>query len=299
MAVKVKKLLLVGCNGMLAQKIASLAPSEYSVEGVDLPDLDMTNLAQVEEVVNAKRPEVIVNCAAFTNVDACEAEENLATQVNGDAVGYLAQAARNVDATLVHISTDYVFAGDRTSPYTEDDQTDPQSAYGRSKLIGEKAILNSGLNKYFIVRTSWLYGPGGNNFVETIIRLTKERAELGIVADQVGSPTFTGDLADAVFALLEAASSPQSPASSLYGTYHFSNDGQCSWYEFATKIVALTRAHGELLKIEKINPINTEDYPLPARRPKYSVFSKEKYLKETGQQIPAWEEGLEKYFAER
>ena len=245
------------------------------------------------------RPEVIINCAAYTNVDRCESDQALAEKVNGTAVGYLAGAAKRVDATLVHISTDYVFDGEKSSPYVEEDHTNPQSVYGSSKLVGEQAIISSGLEKYFIVRTSWLYGPGGNNFVETIIRLAKDREELGIVADQVGSPTYTGDLAAAVFALLKSASNPRSPTPSPYGLYHFSNEGHCSWYEFATKIATVARANGEQLKVEKINPIKTEDYPLPAKRPAFSVFSKEKYSRITGKLVPLWKESLQKYFAER
>jgi dTDP-4-dehydrorhamnose reductase len=299
MADNIKKLLIVGCNGMLAQKIVSLAPPEYSVEGVDLPDFDITNQAQVEMVVNAMCPDVIINCAAYTDVDGCETEQALADQVNGTAVGFLAEAAKNVDAVLVHISTDYVFDGDKRTPYKEEDTVNPQSAYGRSKLLGEREILSSGLDKFFILRTSWLYGPGGSNFVETIVRLAKERTELGIVADQVGSPTYTGDLADAVYALLKAASSPQHPAPSLYGTYHFSNSGECSWYDFAIEIVKLAKLNGEPLKVVNIKPISTEDYPLPAKRPAFSVFSKEKYLKATSLGLPAWEESLTNYFSER
>ena len=307
---------------MLASIIATTAPSNYQITAVDLPEFDMTDKAQVISFVDDMHPEVIINCAAYTNVDGCETEQELANRVNGVAVGYLAEAAKRVDATLVHISTDYVFDGEKKTPYIEEDKTNPQSVYGHSKLLGEQAILSSGLKKYFIVRTSWLYGPGGNNFVETILRLAKEREELGIVADQVGSPTYTGDLADAVFALLgkccdqetvmketlqvgrdeeivTVQSSPvtvtSSRASSLYGTYHFSNDGQCSWYEFAKEIITLARADDAPLKIEKINPINTEDYPLPAKRPKYSVFGKEKYCLATGRSIPAWQDSLAKY----
>jgi dTDP-4-dehydrorhamnose reductase len=294
-----KKILLIGGNGMLAQKIAAVAPSCYEVTSVDLPEFDMTDKGKVLSYIEHLSPEVIVNCAAYTNVDGCETEQVLAEQVNGVAVGYLAEATKKVDAVLVHISTDYVFDGEKRTPYVEEDTVNPQSAYGHSKLLGEKSILSSGLEKFFIVRTSWLYGPGGNNFVETIIRLSKERTELGIVADQIGSPTYTGDLADAVYALVEAATSPQPPAPSLYGTYHFSNDGQCNWYEFAAEIVALARANGEQLMIEKINPINTEDYPLPANRPAYSVFLKEKYCLATGRSLPVWQDSLAKYMVER
>jgi dTDP-4-dehydrorhamnose reductase len=294
-----RTLLLVGGNGMLASKIAVVAPPYYKVTSVDLPDFDMTDKAQVMTYVDELTPDVIINCAAYTNVDGCEKEIALAEQVNGVAVGYLAEAAKNVDAVLVHISTDYVFDGKKNALYHEEDPTNPQSAYGRSKLSGERELLSSRIEKFFIVRTSWLYGPGGKNFVETIIRLSKERTELGVVADQVGSPTYTGDLADAVFSLLEVAASPQAPAPSPYGTYHLSNEGHCSWYDFANEIVALAKANGEQLKVEKINPIATEDYPLPAERPKYSVFSKAKYQKATGQKVPRWEESLVNYFAER
>ncbi len=294
-----KKLLLVGGNGMLAGKIAAVAPPDYKITAVDLPDFDLTDKAQVLAYVDDLRPGIIVNCAAFTNVDGCETEQTLADQVNGVAVGYLAEAAKSVDAVLVHISTDYVFDGEKSTPYLEDDQTNPQSVYGHSKLSGEQAVLASGLQKYFIVRTSWLYGPGGNNFVETIIRLSKDRTELGIVADQIGSPTYTGDLANAIFNILETSTSPQPPVPTPFGVYHFSNEGQCSWYEFAKEIVSLAEKNGETLKIEKINPINTEDYPLPARRPKYSVFSKKKYSQVTGKLVPNWKEGLVNYFTER
>ncbi|MCK4509258.1 MAG: dTDP-4-dehydrorhamnose reductase [Desulfuromonadales bacterium] len=323
---KMSRVLLIGGNGMLAQKISAVAPSCYDITAVDLPVFDMTDKIKVLAYVENLNPEIIINCAAYTNVDGCEIEQALADQVNGAAVGFLAEAAKKVDAVLAHISTDYVFDGEKKAPYEEEDTVNPQSAYGRSKLLGERELLSSGLEKFFIVRTSWLYGPGGNNFVETIIRLSKERSELGIVSDQIGSPTYTGDLAAAVFNLLmgnsdegDVAKGPlrrsryegavtefSSPVkdSSLrihppYGLYHFSNQGQCSWYEFSKKIVALARANGESLQVETINPIKTEDYPLPAERPKNSVFSKEKYLKTTGQQVPGWEESLAKYMMER
>jgi dTDP-4-dehydrorhamnose reductase len=294
-----KKLLLIGGNGMLAGEIAAVAPQDYIITAVDLPDFDMTDKARVLAYVDDLGPEVIVNCAAYTNVDGCETEQTLADQVNGVAVGYLAEAAKKVDAVLVHISTDYVFDGEKKTPYTEDDPMNPQSAYGHSKLLGEQAILTSGLRKYFIVRTSWLYGPGGNNFVETIIRLSKERSELGIIHDQIGSPTYTEDLANAVFGLLEAVASLQSPSSSLYGLYLFSNEGYCSWYEFAKEIVALAKKESEQLKVEKILPIKTEEYPLPAVRPVFSVFSKEKYCLATGRSVPDWQDSLVKYIERR
>lgn len=294
-----RKLLLVGSKGMLAQKIAARAADEWDIAAVDLPEFDLTDQVQVLATVQRLKPAVIVNCAAFTNVDGCESQEEMATRVNGTAVGYLAEAALASDATLVHISTDYVFPGNGATPLREDDPLGPQSAYGRSKLLGEQAIVASGLEKYFILRTSWLYGPGGNNFVETIIRLAKERETLGIVADQIGSPTYTGDLADAIFNLLSPVTRHPSPVTAPYGLYHFSNDGACSWYDFALEIVEQARKNGEILKVNEISPIRTEDYPLPAKRPAYSVFSKEKYCQLTGKPVPFWQESLVRYFIER
>ena len=294
-----KKLLLVGGNGMLASIIATTAPSNYQITSVDLPEFDMTDKAQVISFVDDMHPEVIINCAAYTNVDGCETEQELANRVNGVAVGFLAEAAERVDATLLHISTDYVFDGKKKTPYIEEDQTNPQSVYGHSKLLGERSILSSGLKKFFIIRTSWLYGPGGNNFVETILRLAGEREELKIVADQVGSPTYTGDLANAVFHLLGISSNPQSPTPSPFGVYHFANEGQCSWYEFAKEIVAVARQAGISLKVNNIQPIQTVEYPLPATRPAYSVFDKSKYKQSVDKEIPEWQASLDEYFTIR
>jgi dTDP-4-dehydrorhamnose reductase len=323
------KLALIGSNGMLARKVRELAPAHYEVVGFDLPEFDLTDREQVLAEITRLQPAVIVNCAAFTNVDGCETQEELATRVNGAGPGYLAAAAQAVGAVLVHISTDYVFAGDKGTPYLETDPTRPLSAYGRSKLVGEQAIVASGLTRYFILRTSWLYGPGGKNFVETMLRLAAERDELRVVADQIGSPTYTGDLAVAIYNLLKAvtrddeavtrhallvtgsASEPPvtrhpspilnhpSPVTDLFGLYHFSNQGETSWYGFAAEIISQARQQGELLRATRVVPIATSDYPLPAPRPAYSVFSKEKYLAATGAIIPDWRESLAFYLRER
>lgn len=293
---------LIGAKGMLATMLKRVLSGAWEVHPFDLPEFDITDAAQVRGVMTRLRPDVIINCAAFTQVDRCETEEALASLVNGEAVGFLAEAAKAVDAILVHISTDYVFSGEQTRPYREDDPTGPQSAYGRSKLLGEQAILAGGLEKYFIVRTSWLYGPGGNNFVETMIRLAKEREELRVVADQIGSPTYTGDLAEAIFNLLALVGAPQaSPLTphSPYGIYHFADEGQCSWQEFALAIIDLAREFSEPVVTRRIVPITTADYPLPAKRPAYSVLAKEKYKTVTGARIPAWRESLRKYFENR
>jgi dTDP-4-dehydrorhamnose reductase len=288
------RLALVGANGMLAGAVRSLAPENYDLVLLDLPDFDLTDKDRVLSVMNQLRPDVIVNCAAYTNVDGCETNEETALLVNGSGPGYLAEAAKKLDATLVHVSTDYVFDGTKNSPYTEEDVTNPQSAYGRSKLLGEKTILESGLEKFFIVRTSWLYGPGGKNFVETIARLAKEREELRIVDDQVGSPTFTDDLARAIFNLL-ALDTPHASRLTPHGLYHFADEGECSWYEFAETIVAHLLEAETPLKMKRILPIATHEYPLPATRPAYSVFSKDKYRKVTGAKIPDWKTSLVTY----
>jgi len=288
------RIALIGSNGMLARKVREQAPPGSALHGYDLPEFDITDRAQVLSELSRLRPEVIINCAAFTNVDACEEQEELATRVNGFGPGNLAEAAKAVGAVLVHISTDYVFDGRKTTPYREEDPVGPISAYGRSKLAGEQAILASDLEKFFIIRTSWLYGPGGKNFVETIIRLASEREELRVVADQFGTPTYTGDLAQAIYNLIELAGN-----ASAFGIYHFSNLGECNWHEFATEIVAQMRGGGASFRIKKLEPICTEEYPLPAPRPPYSVFSKEKYLQATGVSIPDWQVSLKRYIQER
>ncbi len=294
------KIALLGASGMLARKVREKASAAgYAISLFDLPDFDMTDQAQVLQEMTRLQPDVIINCAAFTNVDGAETEQDLAMVVNGTSVGYLAEAALTVDAILIHISTDYVFDGQKKTPYVEGDETNPQSVYGRTKLAGEQAIIQSGLDKYFIIRTSWLYGPCGNNFVETILRLAAEREELRIIADQVGTPTYTGDLADAIFRLIEAVASPQSPGPSPFGIYHFANEGQCSWYEFAEEIISLAKTQGLPIKSQRILPIRTDEYPLPARRPAYSVFSKEKYLVATGAEIPGWKDSLTDYLSNR
>jgi dTDP-4-dehydrorhamnose reductase len=295
------RLALIGGSGMLAHMVAAVAPPHYDVFPFDLPQLDIGVRDQVLGAMGSLRPHVIVNCAAYTNVDACETQEELATRVNGTGAGHLAEAAREAGAVLVHISTDYVFDGSKKTPYTEEDPPNPLSAYGRSKLAGEEAIRDSGLLRYFILRTSWLYGPGGKNFVETIARLAGEREELRVVADQLGSPTYTEDLARAIFQLL-ALDTPGTTGLTpheVYGIYHFANEGVCSWHAFAEAIVERLRQRGEANRLLRVVPISTEDYPLPAPRPPYSVFAKDRYRAATGQEIPDWMNALDRYFAFR
>lgn len=285
-----RRLALIGAGGMLGSMVARSAPLNWELIPLQRPEFDLTDREQVDRVLDRLAPEVIINCAAFTQVDACETQEELATRINGDGPGYLAQAAKRLGAVLVHISTDYVFDGTQTEPYREDDPTNPLSAYGRSKRAGELAILESGLEQYFIIRTSWLFGPDGTNFVETILRLAQEREELRVVADQVGSPTSTADLAEAIFRLL---------ATQEFGIYHVTNQGACSWHEFASEIVArFTQLSGQV-KIKSIVPISTLEYPLPAKRPGYSLLSKHKYETAVGAALPSWQDALQRYLAGR
>lgn len=282
-----RRVLIVGSKGMLAQAISKHAPANAEVTGLDLPDLDITDAEQVGSVVERIRPDVIINCAAYTNVDGAESNEELATRVNGEGVANLAAAAAGTGAVLVHVSTDYVFSGEKVEPYTEVDTPGPLSAYGRSKLAGEKAILDSPPETFYIVRTSWLYGSGGRNFVETMLRLARERDELRVVADQVGSPTFTEDLARGINTLLEAAADS--------GIYHFSNSGTCSWHGFAEEIVRQARERWPDVIAERVVPIRTDEYPLPAPRPKNSVLSLKKYIDATGIVPPEWKDALRRY----
>jgi dTDP-4-dehydrorhamnose reductase len=236
-------------------------------------DLDITDRTAVAAAV---RDEVVINCAAFTDVDGAEAEEDLATLVNGDAAGYLASAAR----AIVQPSTDYVFDGSKRAPYVESDPTGPRSAYGRSKLAGEHAVAAAN-PRHFVVRTSWLFGTGGRNFVDTMLGLAGERDELKVVDDQVGCPTYAGHLASA---LVELA------AGEAYGIHHVAGAGQCSWFDFATEI--FRRAEVEI----RLVPCTTEEFPRPAPRPAYSVLGSERL---DSVRLPDWRAGLAAYLAER
>lgn len=292
-----QKIALIGAHGMLASMLQLSAPASLELHLLDLPEFDITNKDQASRKLTAINPDIVINCAAFTQVDACENQGELAFRVNGEGVGNLALIAKKLDAVLIHISTDFVFSGNKTTPYVEEDAVAPLSVYGQSKLQGEQAILDSGLKKYYIIRTSWLYGPSGDNFVETIIRLAKERQELGIVADQTGTPTYTADLAGAIWQLVKLG---EKDATSVpFGLYHYSNEGICTWYEFACAIVEQLRAAKVPLEVQQVSPIVTSDYPVPAKRPAYSVLSKQKIIAATGFHVSHWQESLCTYLALR
>ena len=216
-------ILVVGANGMLGQDLMALLGDR--AVGVDIGEIDITSMESVMEVLNSTKPEVVINSAAFTDVDGCESNVERAMEVNGEAVGYLALACREIGALLVQISTDYVFDGGKGTPYIEDDAPHPLSVYGESKLVGE---MNAALTpEHLIIRTQWLYGLNGNNFVETMLRLAADRDELSVVDDQTGSPTWTVDLGKAIIALVDKG---------CRGVYHAANGGFCSWNEFAKAI---------------------------------------------------------------
>lgn len=252
----------------------------------------------MRDVLDRIGPRIIINCAADTDVDGCEEREPRATAVNGAGVGHLTVSAVRGRATLVHVSTDFVFDGRKNTPYVEDDPPAPLSAYGRSKLAGERAVLASDLRRFYLVRTSGLYGEGGASFVSTVARLAQDHAELRIVADQFGSPTFADDLARALLRLLcadggaTAAGTTRPPD---FGVYHFANRGVCSRYAFASSIVERLRRCGPVAT-RSIVPIRTEDHPRPAKRPAYSALSTAKYEFATGARVAPWEDALRRFF---
>lgn len=247
----------------------------------DIEELNLFDTKKLEDFVISNKPDIIVNCAAYTAVDKAEEDEEKAFLLNRDVPALLSKLSKENESTLIHISTDYVFDGSLNTPYTEDEKTSPQSVYGKSKLAGEKEVLKTGKN--IVLRTAWLYSAHGNNFLKTILRLGKERENIGIVYDQVGSPTSATDLANAI---LKICSKLISSGDNLGGIYHYSNEGVCSWYDFAMEIKDLAKLPC------KINPITTDQYPLPAKRPTYSVFNKSKIKKVFGIKVPHWSIGL-------
>ena len=273
-------ILVVGANGMLGRDLMTVLPGE--LRGVDIGEIDITSPELVRTVMVTLKPEVVVNVAAYTDVDGCETNRDLAFAVNGDGVGHLARASADIGAKLVHISTDYVFDGGKGSPYQEDDSTGPLSVYGQSKLLGEQ---NARLNPdHLIIRTQWLYGIHGNNFVETMLRLATDRTELSVVDDQIGSPTWTVDLARAIRSLVEAG---------LRGTYHAANAGFCSWNEFAQAI--FTEAGVKIM----VKPMTTTELNRPAPRPLYSTLDCGKLTRDTGFTPQGWREALKSYLSLR
>ena len=276
-------ILVTGGNGQLgcALRLAS-AKSSHRFIFTDVKELDIVSAAAVKAFVERENVDVIVNCAAYTAVDLAEEEEPIADTINSYAVAVLAEACKRHQATLIHISTDYIFSGESDTPYTEDATPSPINAYGRTKLAGERAVITSGCN-HIILRTSWLYSEFGRNFCKTMRELTATRPEIMVVADQIGTPTYAGDLAKAIIHIIDSDNLDKC------GTYNYSNEGECSWYDFACEIARLS-GNNEC----KINPCTTADYPTAARRPRYSVLDKSKFVATFGISIPQWQESLAK-----
>ena len=274
-------ILVTGAKGQLGTHFRLLAPqSEHRWHFADIEDFDITSREALEEFVSAYDIRLIVNCAAYTNVDRAEGDEAAALRINGDAVGYMADAMAAVDGMLVQFSTDYVFGGNiNNTPCTEQELANPTGAYGRTKLAGELAAKRC---TSLIIRTSWLYSEYGKNFLLTMLRLTAERPELSVVFDQVGTPTYAGDLAAAVFHIIESG---QLRANA--GLYHYSNEGVCSWYDFACQIA---RQSGHTAC--RIHPCHSDEYPSPVKRPAYSVLDKTKFKQTFHQSIPHWVDAL-------
>ena len=274
------KILVTGCNGQLGNEIQLLEKSyeNHKFFNTDVNELDITDAQAIERFVDEHSIDGIINCAAYTAVDRAEENEALCGKLNADAPGWLAAAMGRRGGWMVQVSTDYVFDGTKHTPYVETDGTCPDSVYGRTKLAGEKLVVEN-CSRSMIVRTAWLYSTFGNNFVKTMMRLGKEKPELGVIFDQIGTPTYARDLAVAIMTAVDKGIVP--------GVYHFSNEGVTSWYDFTKaihRIAGITGCH--------VRPLHTSEYPTPANRPHYSVLDKTKIKQTYNIEIPHWEESL-------
>ena len=276
-----KKILITGANGQLGNemRVLSAENKEYTYFFTDVAELDICDAQAILGFVKANDVNVIVNCAAYTAVDQAEDNVELCTKLNADAVGYLAQAAEANGAEFIQISTDYVFDGTAHLPYQETEPTCPNSVYGSTKLAGEQNALTL-CSRSMVIRTAWLYSTFGNNFVKTMIRLGKERDTLGVIFDQIGTPTYARDLARAIFVAIRQGVVP--------GVYHFSNEGVCSWYDFTKTIHRLAG-----ITTCNVKPLHTSEYPTKASRPHYSVLDKSKIKATYDLKVPYWMDSLE------
>lgn len=274
------KILVTGAHGQLGRSLQKEFAADKDIEAIytGAEDLDITNAEAVERFLQENPVDMVVNCAAYTAVDKAESDNLKAAAINSGAVGNLGQAAAKYGVRVIHISTDYVFSGENFRPYEENDEPYPQSIYGRTKLEGE-GLLTSFCNDTMIIRTAWLYSEFGNNFVKTMLRLAGERDEISVVSDQVGSPTYAGDLAKAIHSVIKSDRW-------VPGIYHFTNEGVASWYDFTKAIFEITG------KNTRVKPIRTSEYPTPAKRPLYSVLSKNKIKANYGIEIPYWRDSL-------
>jgi dTDP-4-dehydrorhamnose reductase len=278
-------ILVTGSRGMLGTDLVQILSEDHEVMGWDLHNCNILELDQVDHLMAAYQPDVVIHAAAYTNVDLAESEPEAAMRLNATGTRHIAIAAQKCEATVVYISTDYVFDGTASRPYQEDDAPCPAGVYGKTKLQGERVIQELlAPQKYLIARIAWLYGKHGKNFVSTMLQLVQTQDTLRVVHDQIGSPTYTKDVARNIAALLEHKAS---------GVFHVTNSGQCTWYEFARAIFEAARVQNIVLE-----PISTEELGRPAPRPAFSVLNTSKFTRTTGKQIRHWQEGLQEYLKE-
>jgi dTDP-4-dehydrorhamnose reductase len=287
-------ILLFGANGQLGTKLKDLLSSKGALRAVGSDDLDLRDLSVLRAFIREVRPDLIVNAAAYTAVDAAEIDAESARLVNAEAPRIMAECAKDRHALLVHYSTDYVFDGSAREPYTETSPTSPLGVYGTSKLAGELAIASSGAT-YLTLRTAWLYSNRGKNFLNTMLRLATERNELRVVNDQVGCPTYADLIAEATVTMLDGLYANGAVRHERCGLYHAACAGQTSWHGFATKIIEYAGYANRIC----VTPITTAEYPTPAQRPAYSVLSSEKLARVFGIRLPDWETGLRRCLSER
>ncbi|MCJ8347973.1 dTDP-4-dehydrorhamnose reductase [Moritella sp.] len=284
------RVLITGCNGQVGYCLTEqLNRKENTVVlALTRDDLDITDATAVQKIVFKFNPNVIINAAAHTAVDSAEKEMELSYKINRDGPKYLAEAAQKINAAMLHISTDYVFSGDKDGQYSPEDPTAPQGVYGQSKLAGEQAVIEA-CDKHIILRTAWVFGEHGNNFVKTMLRLGKDRDALSIVGDQFGGPTYAGDIADA---LIEIATQIEQGKSIEYGVYHFSGYPHVSWFEFAQAIFSEVKTQQVLNNIPALSSIPTTEYPTPAKRPANSKLATDKIMQSFGIEASDWQAAL-------
>ncbi|MEJ2639426.1 MAG: dTDP-4-dehydrorhamnose reductase [Desulfosarcinaceae bacterium] len=285
------KILVTGAKGQLGWELMQRgAQPPFTVMGVDLPEVDLCEDAQVAQIFQETRPELVINAAAYTNVDGAQSEREICYQVNEAVPRRLAAACRRAGIPLIHISTDFVFHAAGTTPWKESDPVSPRGVYAESKAAGEAAV-RAELTEHFIVRTAWLYGIRGKNFVKTMLTLARDREEIGVVADQVGCPTFAGDLAQTLLAMATRLGSGPELA---WGTYHYCGGGSTTWHGLAEAAIDLARRRSQVaFKLERLKALTTAEYPTLAVRPAYSVLDCSKIKKTLGIGIPTWESVLE------
>lgn len=271
------RIVVTGAKGMLGSDLVEVLAEGHQVIGVDIEDFDLSEVQAIDSLISF-RPDLIIHTAAYTDVDGCELDPQKAYRVNALGTRHVAEACKVLDIPMVYISTDYIFDGKKREPYTESDAPNPINIYGRSKLEGEH-FVNSTLRHFYIVRSAWLYGRHGRSFVKTILQKAQRGETLKVVDDQVGSPTYSRDLAKAIACLVKGTP---------FGTYHLTNSGSCSWYEFAERILTLAG-----LKGYHLTPITSKELGQPALRPPYSVLASSNWLKVTGQELRSWQDALQ------